>query len=301
MIFYTLVYLGDEQKNSNYKGSNKNVYIDLAFKLNQSLNLGGHSLQILTNKRDRIIKYIDHKYSSKMRVNQIEDNFSLKIKKNVRFKFAHAKLDCYKYFSQLKSENIIFLLDSDILLINNLPKWFYDIQSYKDNIYCYSITRHLVSGYGKEIVDNDLNYFLKDPITQWFGGEIIGTNSKNFKLIYEKSKEIFDNYLENIEKFNHIGDETILNAAIQLLNIHPIDIGPLNIIERKWSAPCLFYQLPIDNIDNVSFIHLPSSKNFILKTPIINFLTLKIIIKLYLRFSYCLNFLKVFLKKLLKN
>ena len=123
-------------------------------------------------------------------------------------------------------------------------------------------------------------------------GELIGASSRNFELIYKKCNEIFNTYLNNLKALNHIGDETIFNAALQLLDLKTLDLGNLNIIERKWSSICLFDQLPIKTIHKISLVRLPSSKNFILNLPILNFKILKFIIKLFLIYSLYLNFLK---------
>ena len=302
MDFYTLIHIGAKQINTNIKNkSSIYLYTNLAYKLSLSLNIQNHRLIILTNNRKFIIDHLKKKVKNiNIDVIQIKDDFANIVPDFTRFKAAHAKIDCFNYLSNLNSQKPVFLIDSDILLLKEFPKWFCDDLLNPEFIYGYDITRQLISGYGKNVIDSDLGIFLKNPLVKWFGGEIIGASSKKYKLLYETSKNIFQTYLENLQKFNHIGDETIFNVAIQILDFQTIDLGNLNIIERKWSALCLHDQLPINTIDKISLIHLPSSKRFILNLPIKNFKTIRILLKIFLFYSHFINLVKYLLKNFLK-
>lgn len=297
MNFYTLIYIGSKQINTNLKGKkNSDIYIDLACQLYKSLRLGGNNLTILSNKKQYIVKYLKRNYKFKIIVEEIHDTFAKTVPDFTKFKAAHAKIDCFKYFANLDSLKPVFLIDSDVLLLRNFPSWFNTELLSTDHIYGYDITRQLVTGYGKKVVDADLKLFLKQPLTEWYGGEIIGASPVVFKSIYEKSKNIFKIYLKNLKKLNHIGDETIFNAALQSLDLKVIDLGSLNIIERKWSSPCFYDQLPLNTINKISLIHMPSSKSFISNLPIVNFKTIKIFLILFFSYSYCINLIKKFIK-----
>tara|TARA_B100001057_G_C22847513_1_gene949648 strand:- start:81 stop:992 length:912 start_codon:yes stop_codon:yes gene_type:complete len=297
MDFYTLIHIGAKQINKNIKGFiNSDIYIYLACQLYKSLNLAGHNLIILSNKKNYINNYIRRNFNFSIKVINIEDQFSKQIPDFTKFKAAHAKIDCFKYFSELDTLKPIFLIDSDVLLLKDFPSWFNTHNLKSEFIYGYDITRHLVSGYGKHVVESDLKIFLKEPIVEWFGGEIIGASPKNFQILYKESSKIFETYLNNLDNLSHIGDETIFNVVLQKSNFKVVDLGKLNIIERKWSALCDFDQLPINTINKISLLHLPSSKNFILRIPIFNFKILKILVILFFYYSNYMNLLKKIIK-----
>ncbi len=302
MDFYTLIHIGAKQIDTNIKAKSSSlIYINLACQLSKSLNLGGHSLNILTNNKKFIIDHIKQKIEDlKINVIQITDEFAEAVPDFTKFKAAHAKIDCFGYLANINSIRPIFLIDSDILLLKNFPQWFSEDYLVPESVYGYDITRQLVSGYGKKVIDSDLGIFVKSPSTRWFGGEIIGASSKKFEMLYETSKSIFETYLGNLSRLHHIGDETIFNASLQILDLKLIDLGNLNIIERKWSALCRHDQLPISTIDKVSLIHLPSSKRFIENLHFKNFQTIRISIKLFLLYSYFLNLIKKYIKLFIK-
>ena len=73
----------------------------------------------------------------------------------------------------------------------------------------------------------------------WYGGEFIFGNNIFFKTINTKIKYIYPKYIKNINKIHHIGDETIVNSALQIIKkekqIKFTDISKNKVIARYWS------------------------------------------------------------------
>ena len=136
--------------------------------MNQSLNLAKHNLTILSNNKNYISDFLKKKYNKSINIVEIEDNFSKSIPDFTRFKAAHAKIDCFKYLASINSTKPVFLIDTDVLLVKDFPSWFNNDFLRSDYIYGYDITRHLASGYGKHVIDEDLKIFLK-PFPIWYG------------------------------------------------------------------------------------------------------------------------------------
>ena len=84
----------------------------------------------------------------------------------------------------------------------------------------------------------------------WYGGEFIFGNNIFFKTINTKIKYIYPRYIKNINKIHHIGDETIVNSALQIIKkekqIKFTDISKNKVIARYWSINTKTKQKKID-------------------------------------------------------
>jgi hypothetical protein len=106
----------------------------------------------------------------------------------------------------------------------------------------------------------------------WYGGEFIFATPKFFLQIYnEIIDKIYVNYINNYDGLYHVGDEMLLNAAIQNLGkkISFIDISKKKIIIRYWSINTIEKQKNIQKFLNFFLLHLPADKKYLSKINIL--------------------------------
>ena len=101
------------------------LYLRLAEKLAYSLSLSGNFLTILTHQSN-LLKSIANSNINNLEIVEIENCIFSQIPKSAKFYQAHAKLDCFKYFSSLERNEPLFLIDCDVIQIGDFPEWFYN-------------------------------------------------------------------------------------------------------------------------------------------------------------------------------
>lgn len=283
--FYGLLYISkiDSNPNLNKKHLNDKIYIYAknAENLYYSLKKNDCELVIVTNKPGLIKNF----FLKDIEIKKID--FLKLVPKSIEFYSSHFKLDLYLFLSK---KNIYSgILDLDMLLINKFNKKFLKLIKEKKNLVLNLNNKknkthntHIKSSL--EICNkSNLNSF------DWYGGEFLIGNNIFFKNIYNYSRRCISNYLNNLDKLHHHGDEMLLNSALQIIKrenkIQFTDISSLSIVERYWSSNTNHKQKNLNHILNSSLIHLPSDKKFLstINTKSMSLKNIKEIVKIHLK------------------
>jgi hypothetical protein len=289
--FYGLMYFSQKDLNPNlsikYMHNKNRIFCKNAENLSHSLTKQGLKFTLLTNNKIKCLKYLDAK------VEVVEIKFNNLLKYPIKFNSAHYKIDVLKYLSKKKTMSC--LIDLDVIAINKIPNFFFRCKKKKINM-LYDL--HPKKRYHNNIL-NSLNICNNSDSNlgkHWYGGEFIFATPKFFFRIHKEIiDKIYINYIKNYNKLYHVGDEMLLNAAIQNLGkkISFIEISQKKIISRYWSINTIEKKKNIKNYLNSFLLHLPADKKYLSK---INMLSID-----YNEFKkFYLNYLNSF-KKIIYN
>lgn len=281
IIFYGLLYFSKKDINPNFRYSNYHskykVLINNAYNLASSLYKQDLKFILLTNSIRELKKFRKYNFPVK------EINFKKKINNNTKFFTAHFKLDTFVYFEKQKHNSC--LLDLDVIAINKIKKILTEVNLQKTSL-VYDLNDKKNFKYNKKILKT-LQWCnnLKDNEPNWYGGEFILGNEKFYKELNKNIKIVLPNYKKNLKRFHHVGDETIVNSALQLIKKKKSflirDISKMKIIKRYWSIPTKSKQDNLKTFLNNHFLlHLPADKIFLSNLDVDN-ITYKEIRKKY--------------------
>lgn len=263
--FYGLLFISTSNVNFQNVKSNDalTVYVKNAVILGRTLAAKGSKLKLLTNNKKYIMSHVPEAVEY---VEIVEINFGLNIPEGSKFYSAHFKIDVFRYFSKL-AVKYCGLLDLDVLCLNDFEQ---KLRCYADagSPIVYDITNQLTEAYGADVYRRDLllctNREVNSP--KWFGGEFIFGEPEFFRKLIIEIDAVLPNYINNLDKMNHVGDEAVTSAALNNL----IDDGcPLVIVNkdkliyRYWSNRPRHVQISLNEALEYSFLHLPSDKLFL--------------------------------------
>jgi hypothetical protein len=265
--FYGLMYFSSRDLNPNLSIKfihNKNkIFCKNAENLSNSLTKQGLKFTLLTNNKIKCHNYLDSK------IDVVEIKFNNLLKYPIKYNSAHYKIDVLKYLSE--KQTMSCLIDLDVVAINKIPNFFIRCKKNKINM-LYDL--HPKKKYHNRIL-NSLHICNKSNNNvgkHWYGGEFIFATPKFFLQIYnEIIDKIYVNYIKNYDGLYHVGDEMLLNAAIQNLGkkISFIDISKKKIIVRYWSINTIEKQKNIQKFLNFFLLHLPADKKYLSKINIL--------------------------------
>ena len=236
------------------------TYVECACTLNLTIRSFGTRVTVITNAPD--VVRASTPAAVDLRIVPFE--FELHVPEGVPFRSAHHKLDVIRGFASGKFGTRPALIDLDIIALNAVP-----IERLERNdLLAYDITDQMVSDIGRNRILEDLNRLLYHKIAEpiWFGGEFICATQSSYASLWNEIKIVWPKYLENIGRFSHHGDETVVTAALVNLAAKGVrigDAGAERIIKRWWSARTTFKQDHLQAIKDVSLWHLPAGKPFI--------------------------------------
>ena len=265
--FYGLLYLSEEDSapvNVSVKDFRDKiaVYVKCAINLSNSLQSKNIAFTLLTNKKDVVEEIIQAEWKT-LQVKEIP--FSTKVPHGVKFYSAHFKLDAFRYLSSL-SDDYVGLLDLDMVCINAFPHCFSNNVKQKVPM-CYDISDQVIPAYGHEAIIRDLeSIHCLESEGRWSGGEFISGSPEFFLTLTKEIDSIYDNYINNLEKLHHVGDESITSAALEIIRkkgTYIADAGTLGIVGRFWSVKILHPQKPFGYFQQCFLLHLPSDKRFL--------------------------------------
>lgn len=264
LIFYGLLFFSKKDINPNFKVKSFNkkyeILLKNAYNLANSLKKQKLKFVLLTNSLEKIRKFKKVNFIVK------KINFKKKISSNTPFYTAHYKLDVFKYFE--KQKHICCLLDLDVVAINKISKHLIIAKNKNINL-VYNLNDQQDKNYNSKIIKTlKLCNNLNNNYPNWYGGEFIFGNRFFFREINNKIKIIYPKYIKNLDAIHHIGDETIVNAALQIMKkekkIKFKDIAKKKVIARYWSINTKHKQKELDYLfKNCFLLHLPADKVFL--------------------------------------
>jgi hypothetical protein len=271
--FYTLLYIDSENKSLSLNGisgtfdQQMQIFVKCCEILNNSLTFFTNcKLVVLTNNKN----YINN---ISLELQCIEIDFDFEVPNGIKFYASHHKIDTFRYFSQLSDDQYSFLIDSDVICINEMPLNLINCIESHIPVY-YDITEQVYPAYGREKIIKDKNVLMSDNLSTgiWAGGEFIGGESEFFKLLYDEIEVIQKNYFDNYKNLHHQGDEALVSTAIERImhKKYICNAGVFGAIGRFWSTKTLHVQNPWKSYVNNFLVHLPSDKDYIATLSSIN-------------------------------
>lgn len=240
------------------------VYVQCACNLSAMMDRAGLQLTLLTNDRQMILQSTET--TRNMRITEMA--FDRDVPEGIPFRSAHFKLDVLKAFGTEAFGPRSALIDLDMLLTNAPTA----SQVGESGFVAFDITDEMEADIGRDRLLRDLNQLTARTQTypQWFGGEFIMGDRRNFSDLSNEIEAIWPTYLNNIDRFAHCGDELVVTAA--LLNLvdrgkEIQDAGQRQLVHRWWSARTRHRQVPLSRLTETCFLHLPADKEF-LASPI---------------------------------
>jgi hypothetical protein len=191
----------------------------------------------------------------------VEQNFSLNVPENIKFRGAHFKLELYRYFGTGQYGDYVGLIDVDSVMIN--PLHFPPISS--GELLVYDITDQMVAEVGIDRVRGDIKSVGGISVTdiKWFGGEFLFGHADTFGKLSDAVYRNWARYIQNWTLLGHVGDEMLVSASIPTANLKVTDAGQTGFIVRWWTARTCFQQMPFELAAKRSILHLPADKMFL--------------------------------------
>lgn len=264
---YGLLYL-DKADKSNINVQLKtfkermNLYFQNAVTLSNSLQKKGIKFVLLTNDLALIQENCIY---SQAEINVEQISFVTQVPIGIRFYSAHFKLDVYRYLATKMAPYVGFC-DLDMICINNIPHCLSENIAHQEPM-IYDISDQVVPAYGQDTITRDIESILGSKSQgKWYGGEFIAGSPNFFAIMIREIDQLYNNYITNINKLHHVGDEAITTAALESLQkkgLQFIDAGKSKIVGRFWSIKVLHYQEKFDWYQDCFLLHLPADKKFL--------------------------------------
>jgi hypothetical protein len=238
------------------------VYVNNAVTLAASLNKRGIDFELLTNRRDLVEGALPP--GRLLRVTEIV--FETPVPRGIKFYSAHFKVDALRYLSRMQDRYLV-LSDLDVICVNDYPEAFRNIIEARIPL-CYDISDQEIPAYGHDSILDDLrSVHGVEGEGRWLGGEFIGGTPDFFRSLVAKIDLIYPNYVCNLPRMRHVGDEALISAAVELLRregVHVADAGTIGIVARYWNRDSLHPQQSIHYyIGRFFLLHLPADKKFL--------------------------------------
>lgn len=238
------------------------VYVNNAITLSSSLGRRGIEFELLTNRRD----LVEQAMPSDRALQVVEISFDTPVPRGIKFYSAHFKLDAMRYLSRLDEEYVV-LSDLDVICVNDFPDVFRNIVEAGIPL-CYDISDQEIAAYGHDSILYDLRFVHGiDGEGRWLGGEFIGGPPRYFESLLEKIDLIYPNYVSNLPRMRHVGDEALVSAGVELLRregVYVADAGTIGIVARYWNRDTRHPQQSMHHhIGRCFLLHLPADKKFL--------------------------------------
>lgn len=270
--FATLLWI-DERNKSSINNKNKSIesyFRQIRFLAKSLHRVFNQKLVVLTNENERCKGFFSGDEAWSPDIVSIESR--IQVPDGIRFYAAHHKLSALIALRQFLSDkgDRFFLLDADVFCNRGfLPDQFFALNN--SDLIVLQISDQVFPAYGAAKIKQDIEEIagekFNDP--QWFGGEFISGNIKGLNVLIDRVRELLPQYLQNIDKVHHVGDEMFVTAALNSLiakNDLKIVVGnPYYFCSRHWSRNTTH---SIGWNFGHSFIHCPGSK------PALEFLSL---------------------------
>jgi hypothetical protein len=273
--FYGLLYVTEKDSHPNLRSKNPidiilvrnriDIYLSCAALTAASIRAFGGNFALITNAayflRDRCkalgidLEIIDHV-------------FKRSVPTGIRFYSAHFKLDIIEAFSTGRFGEPLALVDVDTVFLKPLilPA------SLGNHIIAYDITNIDVEPYEMQRVHAELELVAGQPLrdARWYGGEFLMGNASTFKVLSEKIQQCWPNYVEALGSLRHVGDETVVSAAINLAvetGLPLANADSVGGVARWWTSRTRVPMPSFKEIEDRSLLHLPADKIFLASYP----------------------------------
>lgn len=269
------------------------LYVKLALELARELQ--EVPFVIITNEPYLLLQYIGTTGYKLPRIEFCE--FESRTPKGTAFELAHYKIDAWAHIGKYSKTRYSCIIDTDIVTSARAYENLEQLCKQEIEMLYYNQFERQSRSYGKEKILNDIARLSDKTVSIWAGGEFLMGKKEMFKRASEIAAEVWPNYLSNMSKLRHIGDEAVLTACIVRLKseVRVESINKYGVLDRVFTARLLegSERPRIRDVARVSLLHLPSSKE-VLSNRIISWCPLKV--KRYVVLGYvvgCLMILRI--------
>lgn len=239
------------------------IYVRNAATVAKSARAAGMEFSLVTNDPARIAQILKRRGLAGA-IELTPHNFTLDVPEGIPFRSAHFKLDLIDAFGRGEYGDFVGLIDIDLVICEPIrcddPNALYVYDIWAENPYCEDDAAHVAN----------LMELLGDGAmpTQWFGGEFIVGHRDVFARLSAEIKAMWPTYIAQVGKWKHVGDEMLVNAAIQKLMRQGgriVNAGPegLGMVVRWWSRRTNGKMRPWTEAAKCAIMHLPGDKQFL--------------------------------------
>jgi len=233
------------------------VYVGCASLLAASARWAGESFTVLTNAASELHRIAAEHGFPPFACKEIA--FDLEIPRNIRFYQAHYKLCALDAMASGELGGFTALIDIDAVLLGGLSPRLGGLHG----LHAYGIDEGLAEAHL-----GDLHRLIGHPRgpRRWFGGEFIAGDPAALRPLAAAVKMLLPRYLEAVPTLAHVGDETLVSAALNLLieagaAVH--DVGPERTVVRWYSSRLRVRQERLAQALDATMLHLPADKSFL--------------------------------------
>lgn len=259
LLHFNLDNLQSPNSVSNPLAASK-IYVNCAVLLSKSLRKHSVRLNLFTNNVF-FIRECNSKIDDYVNLHLLSSE--LTIPSGTKFYSAHQKIVAYRDASIIFQGETLMFLDLDCVVLNSGE--FPDLSQVE--AYGYDIYNSQIESYGRNSVYQTVKSIslLQHPKTYWLGGEFLLGNSAVFARIALECETLLPNYIKRQGELHHIGDEALVTAAFNRLNI---DLktqftSSMSIISRLWSVKTNHRDSTcLTSLDKI-VVHFPADKKFL--------------------------------------
>lgn len=248
------------------------VYVRNAATFLNSCKAAGMVAKVVTNDRRHIVARLTNLGVRHEEEDFIEIEFQRNVPLGIPFRSAHFKFDVFSYLGSQAAPEQSALLDIDCIVLDRFKAPI-------NSLLMYDITQQMVEANGLAYFDDDFRIlgggFGKS--NRWYGGEFICGDRVAFRLLSTEIERIWPVYVDNIRRFNYVGDELVTSFAIERLNSigHTIDPNGGEIVARFWSIETLSRPASLSIALSRNILHLPADKVYLSKIATNSFDSIK--------------------------
>lgn len=232
------------------------IYLGCAVTLARSAAVVGYAFSLVTNRMGVVQKRLAA--LGLPCVNIVEQEFKTTVPLGTRFYHAHFKIDVIREMGTGRYGESPALVDLDAILNGNLPR------TADESLLVYNITGQMEL----DVIKRDLALLIGSEVRnpRWFGGEFIAGPPESLAVLSEAIESIVPKYLQYLDQLDHIGDEAVVSAALNVIAERGVplrDLGQEGIVVRWWSIPSRHRQPAFGAVSSAALLHLPADKIFL--------------------------------------
>jgi len=189
----------------------------------------------------------------------VEIAFDLALPHATRFAQAHRKLCLLEIMGSGALGSFVGLMDIDAVLQGPLSGRL----GQAPGLHVFALDASLAGGRPSDI---ELLVGRSPARRQWYGGEFIAGDRLSIGRLAATCKSLLPRYLKVLPRLVHVGDETIVSAALNLLEQDgmPIrEVGAERIVARWHGGRLPVVQQTLAEALDAIVLHLPSDKLFL--------------------------------------
>ncbi|MCZ8086721.1 MAG: hypothetical protein O9257_05220 [Brevundimonas sp.] len=228
------------------------VYLACATLVARSAKACGESFTLLTNNAKALLAIADGLGTEPISIEEID--FNVDVPKGIPFYQAHHKLSVLEALSKGHLGQRAALIDIDTFFLKPISQ-----QLPAAGVVAYDITRLVPASYAASL-DKLIG---EGGDRRWYGGEFIAGSRTDFSQLWDAISAIMPSYFLHVRDYPHIGDETVVSAALNNLaagGASVVDAATLNLAGRWWSSRTEARYPALSDLRKAAMLHLPSDK-----------------------------------------